>query len=304
MDRYHLEGTMLSKWIFSFFILLSLNSFASERSKVVVLVPGFFNSLAPSIGDSFLDGFEQPYWSQTIVNTFKEFKVPVYVVNNLLPVGDIYTNGALLVDYLNEVVKQQPNSDLYLVGHSAGGLYSLYAASTTQLPIKSISTVSTPFGGVKFIDEILENPERFQDFLSFFHLESLIGLKKESVDLFKSQIRVPDDLKVTAYGGFQTAGLPLWDAQVMSTLLLPTYLIINEDCDGIVAWKSSFAANNIKTKSEKAFNYEVKNDYIHLDHWEQVLDYRFFKILGILNIDYVQKEQQRFFTNVAHDMGL
>ncbi|MFZ3231556.1 MAG: hypothetical protein WA160_15215 [Pseudobdellovibrio sp.] len=274
-----------------FFITLSLilSSLFASAAEIVVLVPGFFNSLNPE------------YFSQDIVNSFKNKGFKVYVVNNFNPIGTIEDNGTRLEAFLKAVELNEKHAvDFNLVAHSAGGFYSMWVANRQHFSIKNIYTVSTPYLGVEFIETWLADCTLFRAITDLAHLESLKELTPEGAKNFLATIRVSPNTKITAFGGYQSESIDITNARNLSAPLLVTSHFITKDSDGIVAFSSAIGLGNIKTTEEKtASQFLAKKYFIALEHWEQILDSSSFILLGIRNTGYIRNEQIRFYSGLA-----
>ncbi len=253
----------------------------------VVLVPGFFNSFAPE------------YFSQAIINTFEQKGYKTYVVEGLDPIGTIEENGEKLIPLLQKITQAEgeaPN----IVAHSAGGFYSLYAINKGQFKVKNLVTVSTPYEGLDFIQAWRDKSSLFSELMNFCKLEGLRQLTPPYVAEFMKKVRVPDQLQIFTFGGWQPRSLDIWNAKNLSGVLRVTDHFIPGDSDGIVSFKSSLGIRNLLTRSNKSAKMYVDPNYvIPLEHWEQVLDYRNFVLLGTRNIDVVRDRQVQFFSGIA-----
>lgn len=275
---------------FAFSFSISKPIWANQQTQeVVVLVPGFFNS------------FTAEYFSDNIVSTFQKRGLKVYVVKGLNPVGTVEENGERLTRFLNQVeLLEKRKVDFNIVAHSAGGLYTLYVAHKQMFSIKNLITVSTPYKGVEFVQKWAENCTIFDILTRLAYLEGLRQLSPNGVNKFIESIRVPANLKITAFGGLQGKSLDIWNARNLSLPFRVTGAYISEKSDGIVGFSSSMAVGRIKTTAGILAVQKSYPDYkINLDHWEQVLDGYSFLILGIRNPSYIVKEQTRFYSGVA-----
>ena len=267
-------------------LLLSLPSFAEE---VVVLVPGFFNS------------FTAEYFSDNIVETFQNRGLKVYVAEGLNPIGTVEDNGERLTRIFTEIEKIENHKVAFnVVAHSAGGLYTLYVADKQKFQIKNIITISTPYKGVEFIQEWLDDCGLFRALTDLAHLDGLVQLTPQGVASFFEKIRVSPETKIVAYGGQQGKSIDIWNARYLSFPFRVTSHFISEDSDGIVGFSSSVGIGAIKTTENKpAKQFRDPNYKVSLEHWEQVLDSNSFFILGIRNPSYIRNEQNRFYSGIA-----
>ncbi len=272
-----------------FFLSFILTIHVKASSEIVVLVPGFFNS------------FTAEYFSNDIVETFQKRGLKVYVASGLNPIGTIEDNGERLSNILHKIeVIEKRKVDFNVVAHSAGGLYALYVANKQKITIKNLITVSTPYKGVEFIQRWLDNFKLFEILTDLAHLDGLVQLTPNGVHQFIDSVRVPNQMKIVAFGGFQGKSLDIWNSRFLSLPFHVTSKFITGESDGIVSFTSATAMGQIKTVSgAKALQAADTNYRISLDHWEQVLDSYSFFILGIRNPSYIAREQVRFYNGIA-----
>jgi pimeloyl-ACP methyl ester carboxylesterase len=147
--------------------------------KIVVFVPGFFNSFAPE------------YFSYDIVKTMQ---------TKLNPIGTIQDNGERVYQLFQNIRAQNPKAEINVIGHSAGGLYALYAINKGAHYIKNLITVSTPFNGVEFVENWRENSWAFSELMRWSYLDGLRQLTTPFVQNFLKTVRVPPSLRIMAYG--------------------------------------------------------------------------------------------------------
>lgn len=263
-------------------LLVLLSPFTWAAKPAVVLVPGFFNSLA--------DGSSKgPYFSRTVVRTIQDQGFDVYVVDNLKPVGSVETNANLLLDFLRRMERIPGLQDrgLILIGHSAGGLYSLRAMTLDPyLPVTTLATISTPYHGVNFVEKLTDSAV-IRKLVEWIRLGALMELTPTGVRQIMGKIRIPSRVRIINTGGAQKPCFLLGCARAerLSWLLTISGHLNGEDSDGVVPYASALGLNA-----------ERMDDAIHLEHWEQVLDSRVFSLLGVANTGYVEKEQRRFYT--------
>lgn len=279
--------------------------------KVVVLVPGFFSSIVPLFQkeNSFI---VSPYWSDTIVSIFQRAGYTVFIVNNLNPIGSIEENGLRLMTYMSGVEKfftqRKMSAQYYFVGHSAGGLYSLYALSQytrSNSPlahsIKKIISVSTPFGGASVLDDFYAQLSIVGDFIKWISLRSLKELSREKVESFLSKVRVPADLQYYSFPSYQEGGKDWSDAHYRSWPFYLSGMFIQTISDGLISYQSSLSSkDHVMTIGNSRLPIQTfPQEYIHLDHGKQVLDFRAFKVLGVKNVEVIRDEQIRFYSRVT-----
>lgn len=262
-----------------------------NKQKVIILVAGFFNSFAPE------------YFSDDIIKTLSKTGYIVFVAEKLNPVGTIEDNGQRVFRLFNQVHAQYPNAEITALGHSAGGLYSLYAINKGAHFIKNLITVSTPFDGVEFIQKLRQDSEVIKTLTDFCFLDGLRQLTKPFVKNFLSSIKVPAHLKIYAYGGYQPVNLDIFDAANMSAVLSVTDSYITGKSDGIVGYSSAIAITQIPTLQKSFIKINtIQTTFIDLEHWEQVLDYKNFILLGTPNIELIKNRQIKFYSQVSNLM--
>lgn len=268
----------------TFVLLFTSFTFAKD---VVVLVPGFFNSFAPE------------YFSKDIVGSFERKGFAVYVIKDLNPIGTIEENGAKLIPKLQKI-RNLETGKINIVAHSAGGFYSLFAIQKGTVEISNLVTISTPYKGLDFIQAWRENSVIFTELTNLALLDGLRQLTPQYAAEFAKTVRVPESLKIFAYGGWQPRSLDIWNARNLSGVLRITDHFIPGDSDGIVSFQSSLGLNGFLTRTNKSAKMFVDPNFtIPLEHWEQVLDYRAFLLLGTRNIGVIQERQINFYTQIA-----
>jgi len=105
-----------------------------NNAPTILLVPGFF-------GDAE---------DMTFIGEPLKERMNVAYAPNLpfLNMGDIISTGILLRQKIAQVLLEEKNGDLNLLGHSIGGLEILESMRQSRFEARSIITCSTPFGGV------------------------------------------------------------------------------------------------------------------------------------------------------------
>lgn len=268
-------------------LFISISSYAERE--VVVLVPGFFNTFAPE------------YFSSDIVSSFEKRGFTVYIATGLNPIGTVEDNGERLsgvLDRIEQIEKRQVNFNV--VAHSAGGLYTLYAANKQKHEIKNLITVATPFKGVEFVQRWLDNSILFKALTDLAHLDGVKQLTPQGIAKFMETIRVSPNLKITAFAGTQKKSLDIWNARNLSLPFRVTSSSITGDSDGIVGVSSALGVGAVRTTDNRQANQRFNATFkVSLEHWEQVLDGYSFLFLGIRNPGYIVNEQQRFYSGLA-----
>lgn len=269
-------------------IVLATEQLSAKTKNIVVFVPGFFNSFAPE------------YFSDDIVSAMKNKGFAVVIAQKLNPVGTIEENGERVLYLLQSVRQLAPNSEVSVIGHSAGGLYALYAINKGARDVKALITVSTPFNGVEFVENWRENSWIFKTVMDWAHIDGLRQLTTPFVQQFIKSVRVPSSLKIIAYGGYQPIHWDITNAANMTAVLSITAKSMKGPSDGIVTYESALHTTSIPT-TEKTLN-KVRSDrsvVLDLEHWEQVLDYRNFYLLGVRNPRIIRDRQIQFYSNIG-----
>lgn len=264
-----------------------LFSVAAAAQDVVVLVPGFFNSFAPE------------YFSEDIIRCFQKKDFKVYVITGLNPIGTIEENGAKVTQLLKSIRKAELGR-INIVAHSAGGFYSLLAIQNGGADIQNLITISTPYLGLDFLQAWREGSSLFTKLTDLASLQGLRQLTPQYTENFMKTVRVPEKLNIYTYGGQQPRNLDIWNAKNLSGVLRITAHYIPNETDGIVSLKSSLGIHGLQTISNKAAKMFVDRNFLmSLEHWEQVLDYRNFILLGVRNIDVIRDRQIYFYNQIA-----
>lgn len=286
----------LSNLVFTLFLVLTAlqgNAQQIPTKRVVVFVPGFFNSFAPE------------YFSHDIVATMQAKGFTVYIAQKLNPIGTIEDNGERVYQLLQAVRKAAPNAQINVVGHSAGGLYALYAINKGAYFVQNLVTVSTPFNGVEFVEKWRDNSWAFRELMNFSYLDGLEQLTTPYVQNFLKSVRVHPRLRVMAYGGYQPTRFDVTNAANMSAVLSVTDKYIKGPSDGVVSFASAVYTTTLATTQKTVLKvHSDKSIYIPLEHWEQVLDYRNFVILGVRNVHIIRDRQIQFYTGIASILNL
>ncbi len=265
--------------IFLLVLLFCFNSFAAKE--IVVLVPGFFNSIAPE------------YFSKTIVKSFTSYGLKVFIAKDLNPVGSIAENGAELEKLLEKIETSEGHKvDFSIVAHSAGGLYSLWVSDRGNINIKKLITISTPFQGVEFVQTWIEKSFLFSALTDLAYLHGLQELTPDGVDRFLKTVKPNPNMQMFSFGGYQMQGLDVTDARNISVPLLVTSHYISGRSDGVVSLSSALGYPHAKKS----------NHFLNLEHWEQVKEPSAFVILGIRNTHFIQQEQERFYKRLAQQI--
>lgn len=266
----------------------------------IVLVPGFFSSAipAPVVGGN---PWAQPYFSQDIVS-YLHNSGRLWVVDNLSPVASVEENGQRVIGFLQTHKAEMGADPVILIAHSAGGLYSIFAASHSDFPITRIITMSTPFQGLRFLQTLEDHNVDVDTLVSPFCLENLLGLKQTHVEAFLKEIRFKRPLRIDVFAGYQQASVAFWDYHNLSEALVPFQALNGEASDGIVTVRSSLAATPLKAANPN-LNLQIHQQPIALEHWEMILDADFSRALGVLNISSLVNAQKRAYYDILKQSG-
>ena len=275
----------MKPWIGLFFVCLI--STAASAKPLVVLVPGFFNSLAPGNENG-------PYFSRAVVETLRE-RSQVFVVNNLAPFGGVAENSKSLVAFLREIERQYPNESIILITHSAGGIYALQALnSSPNLHVKTVVTLAAPYEGIDFIENLGANVPGLESLVQFLQLDALKEFRLAPTAILMKSLRIPSSIRWIALAGKQSPCFLLSCAQSrkLSWVLSIAQSLMKNKSDGIVTVPSALAKN-------LSFPIERWNDFeIPLEHWEMVEEASLFHLIGVLDTGHIEKVQSEVFSRI------
>jgi len=269
-----------------------INSFA----KVLVLVPGYFNTLIPG----FLEKNKyNPYWSHDIVDVYRDAGFKVFPVNNLNPVGSIEENGARLLRYLDRIKSEiDPSEGISIIAHSAGSLYTIEANNRRRLPIRKLIAINTPFDGVDFIDRITKTVPGVVELEKQLNIESLNQLRPELVRRYFANLLHKPEFPILGVTGGQESNVINWyDAAFLTPIFYVTQALMDYASDGIVTHRSALGKI-----TPTGINITISNEYVHLDHIKQNLDADYFKYMGMKNTEFVRREQIRFYSRLISEL--
>jgi hypothetical protein len=81
----------------------------------------------------------------------------------------------------------------------------------------------------------------------------------------------------------------------MSPVFHLTQALMERPSDGIATHHSALSGEGfIKVRRAE--------EAIRLDHWKQVLDADLFRVLGMVNVDYIRREQIRFYSMLIQSL--
>jgi pimeloyl-ACP methyl ester carboxylesterase len=291
-------------------ILFTVFSTVANAKPVIVLVPGFFNSLAIGYikqNPQVTDISHSPYFSKAVTQTLEAHGFDVYVIGNLKPVGSLESNGELTLQFLTLLRQARPQDTIHVIGHSAGGLYTLYALNKRpQLNIKSLNTIATPFAGVDIVDDVARFAPILERVANLINLDSLAQLKKEKVAKFLVNKRVPNGLYMRFFPAKQTlGGLLGWTrAKHFTWPLGLTARIAGTNSDGIVSIPSATGTGIVLTtmNGQRFRLSDFAGPVLPLEHWEQAMDYRVFTTVGVRDPQYVRDRQIEIFSLIAKSL--
>jgi pimeloyl-ACP methyl ester carboxylesterase len=235
-------------------------------------------------------------------------------VKRLSLMGQFEANGERVLKELTAWYTRwfpQGNVPIALVGHSAGGFYSMYAATKARnLPIRKLVMISTPLLGAELADAAFHAPvvgkvltEICDHSGGILDLRGLTGLTSDQVEGFLKRVALPDSLELFTLGGSQprpSGPLDATRAEVLSPAFAMASLLIPTESDGIISLRSSMGVGaQLVTQSGQTAQLNRPALRLNLDHAEQALDYRVFGLLGTRDAGYIRQEQQRAYAQIA-----
>ena len=258
----------------------------------VLLVPGTLNRL---IGNYFCDD---------IVNVFREAGVEVSIAKNLSPLGSYLENGTLLQNEMDRVCGEK---NLWLVAHSAGGLYSLAAIRQSRCRVHGLVAIASPLEGAELVTV-------FRPTLAWRLFQMLAPLLWFKVNIFRDFIpeRMPDFYKNLGVlpRGFQFYSVPaeqpvatrlseMWDAEFLNPHLSALGYEINGPNDGLVSVRSA-RGNSVRIQVEGGREAQPISlePPVRLDHQEQFRDQRYFNFLH-RNASLMRSRQRELYQRIA-----
>ncbi len=268
----------------------------------LVLVPGFFNSAIPA-PNRFGNPWEQPYFSREIVKAVSTKVAKVWVVDTLSPLGGIKENGERLIQFLVDHKTQFGDVPVVLLGHSAGGLYAMYASAHTTLPINHIIAFNTPFRGLKFLTELERKGIPIEELAAPFCLSNLIQLEETPVQNFIKGLQFNRKVRMDVFASYQTTSLALWDYRYLSSPLLPFQALMNEPSDGIVTLKSALNPSDLQAKNNGLLDIQVHTKPFALEHWEAAVDPDLTRLYGVLNVGSLSQAQFETYFSIMEQSG-
>ncbi|MBL7670262.1 MAG: alpha/beta hydrolase [Bdellovibrionaceae bacterium] len=278
------------------------NKVTEASARNIVLVPGFFNSLVPALNRQG-DPWKQPYFSRDIIQGLTEAGYKTWVVDNLNPVGGIEENGKRLLDFLTARTQDFGDQPVVLVGHSAGGLYALYAIAHGDFDIAQFIAVNTPFRGLKFLTTLEKNHIPIKTIAAPFCLENLIGLNEENVRVFINSLSIRKPLRIDVFASYQASRIDTWNYRSLSAPMNIFQALANEASDGIVTLRSAWASKDLSAKNS---HFEIYNhpQTVDLEHWEMAADYRFFNLAGVWNTNALRRAQRKAYVDILKSSGI
>jgi pimeloyl-ACP methyl ester carboxylesterase len=259
----------------------------SQMMAFVVLVPGFFNSLAP--GNQY-----GPYFSRAIVETIEK-RAQVSVVDTLSPVGGIDENGHYLVEYLDNLHKKYPDETFTLITHSAGGLYSLEALQENpSLPVKTVVTLAAPYQGIDFIENLAAHVPGLDSLAHYLNLDSLSEFRLRSMATRMKSWALPSNTRWIALAGQQEPCffITCAESKKLSWVLTISQSLMSGSSDGIVTVRSALA-------TDSPFKIERWNDFsIPLEHWEMVEEASLFHLIGVVDTGNIESLQKQVYSQI------
>jgi pimeloyl-ACP methyl ester carboxylesterase len=291
----------MNKVSFLFVFCLGLWAHAAAPANLV-LVPGFFSSAIPA-PEGLGNPWAQPYFSHDIVRSLATRATKLWVVDTLDPVAGVQENGERLIRFLRNRQKDFAGQPVVLLAHSAGGLYSLYAAANSDLPIEHIITIGTPFRGLKLLQAIDDQGIPFDELVAPFCLKNLLGLKEVPVRNFIANLQLKHPVRLDVFAGYQGTSIAFWDWRVLSPPLVPFQALIGEPSDGIVSVKSALDVTDLMKRNVNNLSVQVHQQTIDLEHWEVVIDAELTRLYGIQNTGSLRQAQLQTYSDILHQSG-
>ena len=135
--------------------------------------------------------------------------------------GSVETNGRVVADRIDEILRETGAEKVNIIAHSKGGLDSRYAISTLNSGNKtaSLTTICTPHNGSKTVDRLMKFPQPAVKFAGFCTdcWFRVLGDKN------------PDSYKV--FHSFTTSGAEKFNSE-------------NPDCEGVYYQSYAFVMEN------------------------------------------------------------
>lgn len=263
-----------------------------DRRPLIVLVPGFFNSLST-----------EPDFADIITRTINGRGLDVITVDNLLSIGTVEQNGARLDRFLSQTAQRFPGRSMILLAHSAGGLYALQALTNhPDLPVQTLVSIATPWRGIEFVDHLTGSVPGLDSLAAFLKLEGLRQFASSKMNRVLSKFVVPPDLRVISLAGFQKSCsiIDCARSEKLSWILTIAQSMMSHPSDGVVTVGSALG-EGIELKRTNGDRLEIEHwdDFvIPLEHWEIVQESRLFLLLGVANIGHVSRVQVRTFNSI------
>ncbi|MEK6705142.1 MAG: hypothetical protein AABZ06_05090 [Bdellovibrionota bacterium] len=231
----------------------------------------------------------------------------VHIVNGLSPMGDFAQNGETALQDLGTWYEASfPDHDvpITILGHCAGGFYSLYLAAHAQdLPIRKIVLFSTPMLGSELADFVFGHlpllDSLFMKTGSIFDLRGLAELTTTKINTFLEKLDITPQIQIYAVSGKQSRAQAIYrqfDAEYLSPLFSLTAALIGGESDGMVSRRSALATRAGTLTGQFHPMPEIS---IPLDHAEQVLDYRLLALFGTRHATWVSDQQRAIYPVLA-----
>lgn len=282
----------------NFLLLLTIFTFifsfaqAHGSEKIIVLVPGFFN----------FPGHDSPiglqYFSQTIVRTIQDEGYETEIFDNLNPVGTVSDNGHRVLKNLQDLVATNPQAEIAILAHSAGGLYVAQALTLDpSLPVKAVVTVSTPYLGSELI-ELLDKLPGFFQMTQLFNLLSLQEFQPRRMNAIWDSLRIPRSVHWATVASEQPACrlLSCRLAENQSWLLSTAWRFTRKTGDGVVSVESALGKPSQGVEPWADLT-------IPLEHWEAVLDSNYFAFLGVSNTRWIDEQQRESYLKILNRLN-
>lgn len=281
----------------------------STKTKVLILVPGVFNSWIP--GGLTLRKGVIPYFGKDIIRHLEK-SWEVNVIDGLLPTGSFNANGEIVYQQIKKITAgREHDIDVLLLGHSSGGLYTL-AALHKREDLSFISKViflATPLRGAILADLATAHstPIITRALKAARIYPGLNQYRRAEVRRFVDSVRVPDHVRFYT-SAVQPPSMPndeFIHDWISNTLRHTAHIIRNKtgfESDGIVESNSSCPQDFYLTSLQER-QLQVRpmaRHSMNLNHWNMFLNASFF--VGNKRTNII-RNRQRLYHNIVSAAG-
>lgn len=291
-----------NRLIFLSFFLLAATAHGDTleaHKPVIIFVPGFLNGVVHSI-----DGH---YFADEIIAHYQNAGAEVLTINEeLQSTGEVEDNGRRLQRTLEQKWSnpEYKNRPIEIVAHSAGALFSLYAATHSDLPITKIISISSPWRGADIVDKTPLNV--LAKLLDQAQVKALIQYKREKIEPLIGQWPARRNLKIFCLAGQQNLDWRRANrAEYLSWPLSVAQSFIDKASDGVISVDSALPASS-PSKPEWLDKWDFVDTSAYprlpLDHMEQAHKSEIFRLLGVSNPEYIRNAQLSFYDFLLHSI--